>query len=150
MYTDVNKKLKGVHEPPAVPLWTKMENKKVSARTTDKEKKETARFNIHEYFAGLSDSEQKAIDLCQEMLEEKLLDVKIKGNFSAQEMCDMFSPYMNNPLLLSRIGRKGMDDKRHINLKTVIAMRRIFGISIDEILDECFQPLEPRKPPQKS
>lgn len=98
----------------------------------------------------MSDSEQKTIELCQEMLEEKLLDVKIKGNFSAQEMCDIFSPYMNNPLLLSRIGIKGMGEKRHINLKTVIAMRRIFGISIDEILDECFQSLEPRKPPQKS
>lgn len=135
-------------KPPAVPSWTIMDNTKIPARTSDTgtEKVTHPRLPDSKHFSSLSGSEVAAIELCQDMLGEKLLDIKLVGKYTALDLCDLLSPYVDNPAMLSRIGVKKTNDKRHINLRTVIAMRRVFGISIDEIVDECFQSLEPRKP----
>lgn len=128
-----------------------MENKKLSAQTTAPEK-ETARNNIRRHFSSLSDREIEAINLFPEMLDTKILDIMHDGKFTGDDMYDLLRPYISGPNIMSKIcidSGVRLQDRRHVNLKIMAAMRRVFGISIDKILDECFQSLEPRNPPQK-
>lgn len=105
------------------------------------------------HFPSLSDKEVEAINLFRDMLDQKFLDIKREGKFSALEMCDLLSPYLENPYFFSKLHPGGdaeyYADNRHINMDVMVAMRRIFGIDINALIDGVFQNLPPRKPPQK-
>lgn len=104
-------------------------------------------------FPSLSDREVEAIDLFQDMLDQKLLDIKREGKFSAMDMCDLLSPCLENLYFFSRLHPGGnadnYADNRHVNMDVMVAMRRIFDIDINALIDRAFQHLPPRKPPQK-
>lgn len=100
---------------------------------------------------SLSDKEVEAIDLFQDMLDQEILDIKQDGNYSDMDMYDMLRPFLSAPNIMSKIrhnGDKDAKDKRHVNLEMMVAMRRAFGTSIDDIIDRTFQfkKLPPRKP----
>ena len=115
--------------------------------------KETARNNIRKHFTSLSDREIEAINFVPEMLDMTILDIMHDGKFTGEDMYDLLRPFISGPNVMSKICPNSeikLQDRRHVNLKIMAAMRRVFGISIDKILDECFQLLEPRKPHEKS
>lgn len=99
---------------------------------------------------SLTDEEVEAINLFQDMLDQEILDIKQDGNYSDMDMYDMLRPFLNAPNIMSKIRHNGEDakDKRHVNLEMMVAMRRAFGTSIDDIIDRTFQfkKLPPRKP----
>ena len=71
------------------------------------------------------------------------------GTYSQKEMFDLLRPFISAPNIVSKLCAVAGADKRHVNLKLMAAMRRVFGVSIDELLDECFQYLPDREPPKK-
>ena len=102
------------------------------------------------FYPPLSEAELEAIERFQTELDKKFGEIAY-GNFSAKEICDMLYPYVSTPYIASKISNLSptAKDKRHVNLRIAAAMRRVFGVSLDEILDECFQSLPPRTPPKK-
>lgn len=105
-------------------------------------------------FSELSDREVEAIKLFQDMLDQAILDIKQNGNFSNQDMYDMLGPFLGGAIIMSRICPNKsikIKDRRHVNLRLMVAMRRVFDISIDDLIDRLFQSqnLPPRTPPQK-
>lgn len=115
-------------------------------------RRETARFNDRTCQPSLSEEEKAAIKTFPEMLDKKFRNMVDSGTYSSKEMYELLYPYISAPCHVSRIGidkASGMSDIRHINLKQMAAMRRVFGISIDQILDECFRSLPDREPPKK-
>lgn len=128
MYYDVNDKLKGVQEPPAVPLWTKM-----------------SKNNNNNLKAPLSQEEEEIINNFQKVLDKKFAEI-VRGNYSSMDMFNMLYPILSSPNIVSKIVADSpyFGDKRHVNIKLMVAMRRVFGISIDEMIDENFKSLGPR------
>lgn len=102
------------------------------------------------FYPPLSEAELEAIDRFQTELDKKFGEVAYR-NFSAKEICDMLYPYVSTPFIVSKIANMSPSakDKRHVTLEIAAAMRRVFGVSIDEILDECLRSLPTRQPPKK-
>lgn len=113
---------------------------------------ETRRYNIKGFQPSLSDDEIAAIEQFQYILDRQLRGLKDGYGLTAEEMYDLLRPYLSGPNVVSKIGVLPgckVTDQRHVNLKLMVAMYRVFGISIDELLAECFQSLPERQPPTK-
>jgi len=113
---------------------------------------ETGRNNIKGFQPCLSDDETAAIAKFQYMLDRQLSVLKDRYGLTSEEMYDLLRPYLSGPNIVSKIGVPPgckVADQRHVNLKLMVAMYRVFGISIDELLAECFQSLPERQPPKK-
>ena len=121
--------------------------------STQEKRDKNPRITIHQHFPTLSDRDVEAVRLFQEMLDEKILDIKREGNYTNQDMYDLLGPFLSGPNVMSKIRIDSEDvniaDRRHVNLELAAAMNRVFGVSLDEILDELFQYLPPRTIPPK-
>lgn len=107
---------------------------------------------IEKHFPSLSEREIEAVEQFRDELDKELLNIKENGNFTALEMCDLLYPYMKDPVFLSRLhpyGASNATDSRHVNMNLAVAMRRVFDISIDAIVDKVYLGFPSRKPPQK-
>lgn len=100
-----------------------------------------------------SADEVKAVEEFQAKLDEKLLEVMRTGNFSYQDMYRLLEPFISDYTFLYkiRVGENALyrADNRHVSWRLMVAMRRIFGISIDAIIDKLFQGFPLRTPPKK-
>lgn len=107
---------------------------------TDKPKK---------FYPGMSEEELKAVKQFPKKLDKTFSKIKEDGGYSNKDMCDIFNPYISTSQIVSKICAERGEDKRHVNLDTMVTMRRIFGISIDKLIDECFQSLPAHELPKK-
>lgn len=131
-----------------------MTNKKKQSKksTENTVKRETARFTFKKFQPELSPDEISAIDGFENRLDKKLGELKKQYRLTNDDMYDLLAPYLSGANIMSKIcprGKSTNSDRRHVNLLLMAAMRRVFGISIDELLDKCFESLPDRQPPQK-
>jgi len=113
---------------------------------------ETGRNNIKGFQPSLTDHEVAAIEKFQYMLDRQLSALKDRYSLTSEEMYDLLRPYLSGPNIVSKIGVPPgckVADQRHINLKLMAALYRVFGMSVDELLAECFQSLPERQPPKE-
>lgn len=109
--------------------------------------RETARNNIRKHKPSLSADEVAAIKKFQNRLDEALLDLKDSLGLTNEAIYELLSPILSGANIISKIGvPPGCVDRRHVTWKLMVAMRRVFGISIDKMIDGCFQNLPPRQP----
>lgn len=128
---------------------TKRDSVQIKNDNKSKERKTHPKTTTRKHHPSLSDREKEAVDYFQEMLDQKFQDIKESGGFSTEEIYDLLNPYINAPNIVSKICTnpdKPLIDRRHVSLKLMAAMYRVFGISIDELLAECFESLETREP----
>lgn len=130
------------------------QNLSAQSKGNDNEQKRDTHPNIkiEKHLPSLSEREIEAVKLFRDILDQKILDIRDDGKFTNQEMCDLLYPYLKNQTFLSRLYPNGdgdNHDSRHVNLNLAVAMRRVFGISIDELIDDSFLNFPPRQPPQK-
>lgn len=52
----------------------------------------------------LTDKDLDAIDFCQDMMDEKLQEIKKEGKYTNQDLCDLLSPLIANANTISKIG----------------------------------------------
>lgn len=78
---------------------------------------------------------QEYAKAARKRLEQVLSDIRKEQKLSVQEMMDKLSPYISKPYAFSKMIALSGKDKRHIPLLLAFAMRRAFGISLDEIAD---------------
>ena len=140
-------------------MWTKMRkltNEQKQAlkplASTVETKPETARHTIKKPQPNLSSDEISTIDGFEDRLDKKLGELKKQYHLTNDDMYDLLAPYLSGANIMSKICPKDKSvnpDRRHVSLLLMAAMRRVFGISIDELLDDCFQTLPDRQPPQK-
>lgn len=109
---------------------------------------ETARVD-KKFYPGLSEEEIQAVDQFPYKLDEAFREIKEDGGYSSKDMCDIFNPCISTPQIVSKICAERGKDKRHVSRNTMVVMRRVFGISIDRLIDGCFQNLPPRQPLKK-
>lgn len=122
-----------------------------NAKTDDNSEKETnPRIRIRKPWPSLSNAEQEAIEDFPQKLDGKFREIA-QGDFTAMEIAELLDPYISNANIVSKISTLSpkAKDRRHVNLRIAAAMRRVFGVSIDAILDDCFRDLPPRTPPKK-
>lgn len=139
------------------PKWTKMSKKTNEQKQKEKAlastvAPETARHTIKKPQPNLSSDEIIAIDGFENRLDKKLGELKKQYRLTNDDMYDLLAPYLSGANIMSKIcprGESTNSDRRHVNLLLMAAMRRVFGVSIDELLDECFQSLPDRQPLQK-
>lgn len=126
----------------------KQQQKELANKVT----RETARLNDRTYLPNLSEEEQDAIKNFPNMLDRQFRHMVDSETYSPKELCELLYPFLRDSNIASKIGMPlccEIADRRHVNLKLMAAMRRVFGISIDKLLDECFQYLPDREPPKK-
>ncbi len=92
--------------------------------------------------ASLSEQETEAIKNFQKNLDNKFRALQKEHNLSNKAMADLFYPFIEGPDKVSKIGIDPQyhADVRHCNMKILAALRLVFGISIDEILDQELKP----------
>jgi len=113
---------------------------------------ETGRNNIKGFQPSLTDDEVAATEKFQYILDRQLSVLKDRYGLTSEEMYDLLRPYLSGPNIVSKIGVPPgckVADQRHVNLKLMAVMHRVFRVSIDELLAECFQSLPEREPPKK-
>ncbi len=96
-------------------------------------------------FDTLDDAETYVVNHIKEIFDAAFRDTKESCGISNQEMADLLYPAIPNGVIVSKILAHLGNEKHHVNLKILAALRFAFGISIDKILDEALA--EERKNP---
>lgn len=127
--------------------------KKPLANANPEDLKETARISVNKKIVKrLTQEEITVIDGFENMLDKKLGDLKKGYHLTGEDMYNLLDPYLSGPNIVSKIcppSGSNAKERRHVNVLLMAAMHRVFGISIDAILYECFQSLPSRQPPRK-
>lgn len=115
---------------------TKMKN-----NPTSRKKSEGYHKNTRTYIS-LAEYEETAIEHLQANLDSAFAVLRESHSLTRDDMVNLLSPYIKSPETVSKICAVAGEDKRHCNLEIMAALHYVFGISIDEILDQACKPRE--------
>lgn len=90
-----------------------------------------------------------AIEIFPKMLSAKFVELVKANGLSNEEVVDMFFPYVSNTYEVSKIkasvnfntGKDGKKaDMRDVKLITMVAMRLRWGVDLNALVDDCYDP----------
>lgn len=100
------------------------------------EKRETARLHQgRNIIAGLKDQEVEKINCIQEALDKAIHAIVIKANTQAS-VAQRLYPIIRDEAHLSKILAKSGKDKRHVNLKLMVALRYVYHLDLNKLVDD--------------
>lgn len=102
----------------------------------------------------ITEQELDGVKKSQDIFDMNLKALMKQRNLSNADMADLLGvSIIGDANQLSRIGPNSNDkerkDTRHCSLKMLVALRLIFGISIDELIDQACKPRQENKQPKR-
>ncbi len=88
---------------------------------------------------GLTDSEVARIKHFQDILEREVRSI-VKKAGSQAAVAKRLDPIIGGEDKLSKILAYAGADKRHINMRQMVAFRYIYGLDINKLVDELMNP----------
>lgn len=101
---------------------------------------ETARNKVDKKIVkGLTDEEVTRINRFQNRLEQAFLDIVAKEESQAT-VAKRLDPIIGGEDKLSKILAYTGADKRHMNMRQMVALRYVYGLDINKLVDELMNP----------
>lgn len=100
------------------------------------EKPETARLHQgRNIIAGLKDREVEKINRIQEALDKAIHAIVIEADTQVS-VAKRLQPIIRDEAHLSKILAKSGKDKRHVNLKLMVALRYVYHLDLNKLVDD--------------
>ena len=100
------------------------------------ERRETARLHQgRNIINGIEDQEVAKINGIQEALDKAIHNIVIKADTQASVAKRLY-PIIRNEAQLSKILAKSGKDKRHVNLKLMVALRYVYHLDLNKLVDD--------------
>ena len=100
------------------------------------ERRETARLHQgRNIINGIEDQEVEKINGIQEALDKAIHNIVIKDDTQASVAKRLY-PIIRNEAQLSKILAKSGKDKRHVNLKLMVALRYVYHLDLNKLVDD--------------
>ena len=100
------------------------------------ERRETARLHQgRNIINGIEDQEVEKINGIQEALDKAIHNIVIKADTQASVAKRLY-PIIRNEAQLSKILAKSGKDKRHVNLKLMVALRYVYHLDLNKLVDD--------------
>lgn len=100
------------------------------------EKRETARLHQgRNIINGFEDREVEKINSIQKVLDKAIQDVVIRTDTQAS-VAQRLYPIIRDEAHLSKILAKSGKDKRHVNLKLMVALRYVYHLDLNKLVDD--------------
>lgn len=100
------------------------------------EKRETARLHQgRNIINGIEDQEVEKINSIQEVLDKAIHNIVINADTQASVAKRLY-PIIRNEAQLSKILAKSGKDKRHVNLKLMVALRYVYHLDLNKLVDD--------------
>lgn len=111
-------------------------NVPTSNSTVEIDKPETARLHQgRKIITGLEDWEVEKIKGIQEALDKALHTIVIKTDTQAS-VAQRLYPIIRDEAHLSKILARVAKDKRHVNLKLMVALRYVYHLDLNKLVDD--------------